>query len=61
YPLAYIEWYTPFKHSDASTSLYQVSRSTRSRILHTEVISVDRIIGTCHLAAKARTTIDPSW
>ncbi|KAI0763922.1 hypothetical protein BC629DRAFT_1596851 [Irpex lacteus] len=61
HPLVYIEWYTPFQRYDASTKLYQVSRSTRNRRPNAEVVSADRILGLCHLAGKCGAEIPREW
>jgi hypothetical protein len=61
HPLAYIEWYTPFQRRDATTNLYQVSRSSRNRRANAEVVSVDRILGLCHLAPKCGSHVDRRW
>ena len=61
HPLVYIEWYTPFQRRDAATNLYQVARSSRNRRANAEVVSVDRILGLCHLAPKCGSRIDRGW
>ncbi|KAI0083765.1 hypothetical protein BDY19DRAFT_899724 [Irpex rosettiformis] len=58
HPLAYIEWYTPFQRFDPVTNLYQVSRSSHNRRPNAAIVSVDHILGTCHLAAKCGAEID---
>lgn len=52
HPLAYVEWFRPFTTRDEATGLYKVARSTRNRVRHSEVISVNSILQACHLAPK---------
>lgn len=58
HPLAYIEWYTPFGPQDPVTSMYTVKRSTRNRRPNAAIVSIDRIVGPCHLVSKCGQTID---
>ena len=61
HPLAYIEWYTPFTRVDAATNMYVVSRSTRHRRPNAAIISVDRLLGPCHLIGKCGQAISREW
>jgi hypothetical protein len=56
HPLAYIEWFRPFTTRDEAVGLYKVARSTRNRVRHSEVISVNNILQACHLAPKYGST-----
>lgn len=57
-PLAYIEWFTPFRVYDAVAEMFVVSRSTRSHQAYGEIIEVDRIMRNCHLVPKWSETWD---
>ncbi len=59
--LAYLEWYTPFTAIDSLLNMYQVSRSTRNHKPNVSVVSVERILGHCHLIGKCGQNIDRSW
>jgi hypothetical protein len=62
HPLAYIEWYRPFSSRDPTTGFFKVARSTRNHVRHSEVISVTKILQSCHLAPKyGSTSVDHSW
>jgi hypothetical protein len=61
HPLAYVEWFTPLHKPDKLTRLYQISRSTRHQKRNATVISMDQLIGSCHLVGKTGRNIDPSW
>ncbi|KAG2151520.1 hypothetical protein DEU56DRAFT_688354, partial [Suillus clintonianus] len=51
-PLAYVEWFTPFREPDESSGLRLISRSTRHLRRNSAVIHVDEIIRPCHLIPK---------
>ncbi|GJF00252.1 hypothetical protein PsYK624_165340 [Phanerochaete sordida] len=61
HPLAYIEWFTPFRQPDAVTGMYTTSRSTRNHKVYAEVIDVARIARNCHLLPKHGAEKDPQW
>ncbi|PSR80800.1 hypothetical protein PHLCEN_2v6602 [Hermanssonia centrifuga] len=61
HPLAYVEWFTPFGRVENNTRMLQVSRSTRNRKQNADVVTVDRILGACHLVGKTGLEIDRSW
>ncbi|KAG1796666.1 uncharacterized protein HD556DRAFT_1431276 [Suillus plorans] len=60
-PLAYIEWFTPFREADQTTGLRQVSRSTRCLRRNGAMIHVDEIIRPCHLIPKMGQSVNPMW
>ncbi|KAG2154486.1 uncharacterized protein EDB93DRAFT_1132677 [Suillus bovinus] len=60
-PLAYVEWFTPFREPDESSGLRQISRSTRHLRLNSAVIHVDEIIRPSHLIPKMGQSVDPTW
>ncbi|KIJ59637.1 hypothetical protein HYDPIDRAFT_100300 [Hydnomerulius pinastri MD-312] len=59
--LAYIEWFTPFRARDMDTNMHTVTRSYSGRAPRSEVIPVDRIVGSCHLLPKFGTHADRAW
>ncbi|KAG1773538.1 hypothetical protein EDD22DRAFT_976124 [Suillus occidentalis] len=60
-PLAYIEWFTPFREPDELSGLHQISRSTRHLRRNSAVIHVDEIIHPCHLMPKMGQSVNPTW
>ncbi|KAI0665395.1 hypothetical protein C8Q78DRAFT_986640 [Trametes maxima] len=48
-PLAYVEWFTPFRVVDDATGMYVVSPSMRHRERNVSVIPLTHIVRTCHL------------
>lgn len=61
HPLAYIEWFTPFRTPDPLTGMYIISRSSRSHHVYAEIIEVDRLVRNCHLIPKCGKQINPDW
>ncbi|KDQ53785.1 hypothetical protein JAAARDRAFT_90222, partial [Jaapia argillacea MUCL 33604] len=59
HPLAYIEWFTPFNKPDVGTGMMVLSRSTHNHRQNAAVISMERIIQSCHLMGKLGWKIDP--
>ena len=59
--LAYIEWFRPFTAKDQDTGLYVLSRSTRGNHANAEVVPLEQIVRSCHLAPRFGTDIDPAW
>lgn len=60
-PLAYVEWFTPFREPDQFSGLRQVSRSTRHLRRNGAVVHVDELVRPCHLVPKMGQKVDPSW
>ena len=60
HPLAYIEWFTPFRAIDKPSGLYILSPSTRQHQPYGEIIELDRIVRSCHLIPRSR-NLDRSW
>lgn len=60
YPLAYIEWFTPFGQIDLSTGMHIIRRSTQNGRRNAAVVPMLNIFGTCHLIPKA-SVVDASW
>ncbi|KAJ7058408.1 Zn-finger domain-containing protein, partial [Mycena amicta] len=61
HPLAFIEWFTPLTQPDPISGLYTTRRSTRNHLPNTAVISVERIVRSCHLVGQSRRKLDRSW
>ncbi|OBZ76393.1 hypothetical protein A0H81_03785 [Grifola frondosa] len=61
HPLAYIEWFTPLHRFDEDAGLFTVTRSTRMQQPYGEIITVDRIVRSCHLIPKFGREIDSRW
>lgn len=58
--LAYVEWFTPFRAPDPDTKLYSVSRSTRNHVRAADIMPIDNIVSSCHLAPKYGTQYHPA-
>lgn len=62
YPLAYVEWFTPFgAQVDQASRLHRISRSTRMHHPYAEILDVSRIVRNCHLTPKFALRRNPSW
>ncbi|KAH9847789.1 hypothetical protein C2E23DRAFT_764843 [Lenzites betulinus] len=51
-PLAYLEWFTPFRTVDSATGMYIVSASTRQHRRFCSVIPISLISRSCHLIPR---------
>lgn len=60
-PLAYIEWFTPLGTPDRVSGMHNIRRSTRGHRPNAEIITVDRIVRSCHLVGKCGRNIDKAW
>ena len=61
HPLAYVEWFTPLGHPDPLTGMHIISRSTRFHRRSVGIISVDRLVRSCHLVGKCGLKINNDW
>lgn len=61
HPLAYVEWFTPFRMPVQDLGMYQVSRSTRSGYRRASIIEVDQIERLVHLVPKFGRQVDRTW
>jgi hypothetical protein len=59
--LAYIEWFWPFRQPDLTTEMFIVTRASHDGQPVAGIISLDRIIGTCHLIPRFGTGVNNSW
>ncbi|PPQ71533.1 hypothetical protein CVT26_010393 [Gymnopilus dilepis] len=48
-PLAYIDWFTPFRNPQADTGMYMISQSTNTHDRRASVIPISDIVRSCHL------------
>ena len=48
-PLAYVNWFTPFREPQANTGMFAISRSTNTHVRNASVIPVSQIVRSCHL------------
>ncbi|KAH7926125.1 hypothetical protein BV22DRAFT_1009731 [Leucogyrophana mollusca] len=60
-PLAYIEWFTPFRQPDPIINMYQVSRSTRQLRRNAAIVPLNALVRSCHLIPKCGLHIDQTW
>jgi hypothetical protein len=61
HPLAYIEWFTPLVRPDATTGVYSITSSTRNSRRNSAIISVDKIVRSCHLMGRYPREVPSSW
>lgn len=61
HPLAYVEWFTPFRTPVQDLGMYQVSRSTRFGYRRASIIAVDQIERLVHLIPKFGRQMDRTW
>lgn len=61
HPVAYVEWFTPFRQPDPETGMFKVSHSTRMHRRHASIIPVTQIIRSCHLLPVWGKQVDPKW
>jgi hypothetical protein len=59
--LASVEWFKPFHHRDPLTGMFRLSRATQSGLPVTEIVPIDRIVGSAHLMPRFGTNIDRRW
>jgi hypothetical protein len=59
--LAYVEWFKPFHHRDLLTGMFRLSRAMRSGLPLSEIVPLDRIVGSVHLVPRFGTTTDRRW
>ncbi|EPQ55686.1 hypothetical protein GLOTRDRAFT_24000, partial [Gloeophyllum trabeum ATCC 11539] len=60
-PLAYVEWFTPFRTQDQDLQLYSISRSMRNQRPNAQVIPLDNIFRGCHLIPKFGVSVNKEW
>jgi hypothetical protein len=61
HPLAYVEWFTPLGHPDNLTGMHIITRSTKLHRRNVAIISVERIVRSCHLVGKCGLHINNDW
>ena len=60
-PLVYVEWFTPLGQLDLTSGMHLIKRSTRQHKRNSEIVSINDVVGSCHLMAKCGTQIDRSF
>lgn len=61
HPLAYVEWFTPFKTPLSDLGMYQVSCSTRQNCRRATIIPLPQIERCVHLIPKFGRAMDRTW
>lgn len=61
YPLAYVDWCTELRLPDPTHGLFTVTRSTRMGHPNAEILTIDRIVQSCHIIPHFGRTKEPAW
>ena len=61
HPVAYVEWFTPFRQPDPETGMFKVSHSTRAHRRCASIISLTQIERSCHLLPIWGKRVDSTW
>lgn len=61
HPLAYVEWFTPFREPEPDTGMFKISHSTRNHRRRTSIIPITQIERSVHLLPIWGKRADPSW
>ena len=64
HPLAYVNWYKPFRELGASQSdfaMYQTSISTHQHVVRSCIIPITDIVRSCHLSPSFGRAVDRGW
>ncbi|KAJ7574917.1 hypothetical protein C8J56DRAFT_802318 [Mycena floridula] len=60
-PLAFVNWYRPFRDPVPGLGMYQVALSTRQHEVHSEIIPISQIQQTCHFSPNFGARLDLKW
>ncbi|TBU21231.1 hypothetical protein BD311DRAFT_678982 [Dichomitus squalens] len=60
-PVAFVEWFTPFRTQDADTGMFQVSYSSRNHRRRVSIIPITQIVCSCYLIPKWGKRVDTTW
>ncbi|TBU36108.1 hypothetical protein BD309DRAFT_57205, partial [Dichomitus squalens] len=60
-PVAFVEWFTPFRMQDEHSGMFQVSYSSRNHRRRVSIISVTQILRSCYLIPKWGKRVDTTW
>ncbi|KAL6300356.1 hypothetical protein BKA93DRAFT_819505 [Sparassis latifolia] len=60
-PLAYVEWFTPFRSLVSDIGMYKISYSHRHNARRSSIIPVTQIVRSCHLIPHWGRSVVPSW
>ncbi|KAI0738856.1 hypothetical protein C8Q80DRAFT_1222176 [Daedaleopsis nitida] len=62
HPLAYVEWFTPFRRPEPDTGMFKVSHSHyRGGRRRASIIPLTQIVRSCHLLPIWGKHVDPAW
>ncbi|OBZ73416.1 hypothetical protein A0H81_07111, partial [Grifola frondosa] len=61
HPLAYVEWFTPFRTPVPDIGMYKISQSFRNHRRRTSIIPVTQIKRSCHLLPVWGKKMEHSW
>ncbi|KAI0709807.1 hypothetical protein C8Q76DRAFT_624659 [Earliella scabrosa] len=61
HPVAYVEWFTPFRQPDPETGMYKVSHSTRAHRRRSSIIPITQIVRSVHLIPIWGKAVDRTW
>lgn len=61
HPLAYVEWFKPFRTTVPDIEMYKVSRSTHMHRQRASIIPITQIERSCHLIPVCKSSIDRTW
>jgi hypothetical protein len=61
HPLAYVDWYKPFRAPVPDLNMHQVSLSSHNHRQRASVIPVTDIVRTCHLQPHCGRAINRTW
>ncbi|KAI9001505.1 hypothetical protein BD414DRAFT_406373 [Trametes punicea] len=60
-PVAFVEWFTPFRTQDVDSGMFPVSYSSRNHRRRVSIIPVTQIIRSCYLIPKWGRKVDTTW
>ena len=61
HPLAYVEWFTPFRDPEPDTGMFKVSHSSRNHRRRSSIIPITQIVQSCHLLPIWGKKVDSTW
>ncbi|KAI1783127.1 hypothetical protein LXA43DRAFT_977266 [Ganoderma leucocontextum] len=61
-PVAFVEWFTPFRHApDPDTGMFKVSHSSQTHRHRVSIVYLSQIVRSCHLIPVWGKSVDRSW
>ncbi|RPD57369.1 hypothetical protein L227DRAFT_507016 [Lentinus tigrinus ALCF2SS1-6] len=61
HPVAYVEWFTPFRELDPNTGMFKISKSTCNHRRRASIIPLTQIVQSCHLIPVWGKRVDRTW